>query len=45
MARVWRDGQKKPVVIYRMLATGSIEEKIWQRQIMKQSVSKAIVGM
>jgi SNF2 family DNA or RNA helicase len=25
MARVWREGQKKQVFIYRMLTTGSIE--------------------
>ena len=29
MARVWREGQKKQVWIYRMLTTGSIEEKVW----------------
>lgn len=28
MARVWRDGQKKEVYIYRMLTTGTIEEKV-----------------
>jgi DNA repair and recombination RAD54-like protein len=27
-ARVWRDGQKKRCFIYRMLATGTIEEKV-----------------
>lgn len=27
MARVWREGQTKPVWIYRLLVTGSIEEK------------------
>jgi hypothetical protein len=27
-ARVWRDGQKKRVYIYRMLCAGSIEEKV-----------------
>ncbi|CAI5983816.1 unnamed protein product [Closterium sp. NIES-65] len=42
MARVWRDGQSKPVVIYRMLATGSIEEKIFQRQLMKGEVASAV---
>ncbi|KAL2622526.1 hypothetical protein R1flu_002731 [Riccia fluitans] len=42
MARVWRDGQKKPVLIYRLLSTGSIEEKIYQRQIMKQEVAAAV---
>ncbi|RZR86657.1 hypothetical protein BHM03_00013898 [Ensete ventricosum] len=28
-ARVWRDGQKKRVYIYRFLTTGTIEEKVW----------------
>lgn len=28
MARVWREGQTKPVWIYRLLTTGSIEEKV-----------------
>ena len=35
MARVWRDGQTKDVHIYRFLSTGSIEEKMYQRQILK----------
>ncbi|GJP49088.1 hypothetical protein CLOM_g8349 [Closterium sp. NIES-68] len=41
MARVWRDGQSKPVVIYRLLATGSIEE-IFQRQLMKGELASAV---
>ena len=28
MARVWREGQQKKVFIYRMLTTGSLEEKV-----------------
>ena len=27
-ARVWRDGQKKKVYVYRFITTGSIEEKV-----------------
>lgn len=27
-ARVWRDGQKKRVYIYRFLSTGTIDEKV-----------------
>jgi hypothetical protein len=30
MARVWRDGQTKRVYLYRLLTTGTIDEKIWQ---------------
>ncbi|KAL4240145.1 DNA repair and recombination protein rad54b [Mactra antiquata] len=43
MARVWRDGQKNIVHIYRLLTTGSIEEKVYQRQISKQGLSGAIM--
>lgn len=43
LARVWRDGQKKNCFVYRFIATGSIEEKIFQRQSHKQSLSSAVV--
>lgn len=42
MARVWRDGQKKPVVIYRMLTTGTIEEVMLQRQLNKQQLTTVL---
>ena len=29
--RAWRIGQKKPVTIYRLITTGTIEEKIYHR--------------
>lgn len=43
MARVWRDGQKKQVYIYRLLSTGTIEEKILQRQAHKKALSSCVV--
>ncbi|CUS22675.1 LAQU0S06e03444g1_1 [Lachancea quebecensis] len=43
LARVWRDGQKKDCFIYRFICTGSIEEKIYQRQSMKMSLSSCVV--
>lgn len=43
LARVWRDGQKKDCFIYRLICTGTIEEKIFQRQSMKQSLSSCVV--
>lgn len=43
MARIWRDGQRRQVFIYRLLTTGTIEEKIYQRQITKLSLSDAII--
>ncbi|XP_074242953.1 DNA repair and recombination protein RAD54B isoform X2 [Saimiri boliviensis] len=45
MSRVWRDGQKHPVHIYRLLTTGTIEEKIYQRQISKQGLCGAVVDL
>lgn len=43
LARVWRDGQKKDCFIYRFISTGTIEEKIYQRQSMKLSLSSCVV--
>jgi len=43
MARVWRDGQRKTVWVYRLLSTGTMEEKIFQRQITKQGLSRSII--
>lgn len=43
LARVWRDGQKKDCYIYRFICTGSIEEKIFQRQSVKMSLSSCVV--
>ncbi|KAG1057122.1 hypothetical protein G6F46_002799 [Rhizopus delemar] len=43
LARVWRDGQKKDCYIYRFIAAGTIEEKIFQRQSHKQSLSNCVV--
>lgn len=43
MARVWRDGQRKTCFLYRFLATGTIEEKIFQRQTHKRALSNCIV--
>lgn len=46
MARIHRDGQKHPVFIYRIMTTGCIDEKIFQRQIMKSNLSdKFLDGM
>ena len=43
-ARVWRDGQKLPVFIYRLLSTGTIEERIYQRQLVKGELSVAVAA-
>uniref|UniRef100_A0A224X7V6 DNA repair and recombination protein RAD54-like n=1 Tax=Panstrongylus lignarius TaxID=156445 RepID=A0A224X7V6_9HEMI len=43
MARVWRDGQKKPCFIYRFISTGTIEEKMLQRQAHKKALSSSVV--
>lgn len=40
MARIHRDGQVNPVFIYRLMTVGCIDEKIFQRQLMKNSLSR-----
>lgn len=39
MARVWRDGQRSPCVVYRLLTTGTVEEKVYQRQRAKGDIA------
>ncbi|PRP88270.1 hypothetical protein PROFUN_03379 [Planoprotostelium fungivorum] len=43
MARVWRPGQQKKVFLYRTLCTGTLEEKVYQRQVTKLALSKSVV--
>jgi len=43
MARVWRDGQKKPVHIYRLFSAATIDEKIYQRQLSKHDLADGVV--
>ncbi|KAI7359059.1 DNA repair protein rhp54 [Hortaea werneckii] len=43
MARVHRDGQKRPCFIYRMLTQGALDEKIFQRQVSKTGLADSIV--
>ncbi|TYJ57577.1 hypothetical protein B9479_001659 [Cryptococcus floricola] len=43
MARIHRDGQKRPVYIYRFLTTNAIDEKIYQRQITKTGLSEQML--
>lgn len=45
MSRIWRDGQTRKVFIYRLITAFSIEEKIYQRQISKTSLSGTVVDL
>ncbi len=41
--RAWRIGQTKNVTIYRLLTSGTIEEKIYHRQIFKQFLTNKVL--
>lgn len=41
--RAWRLGQTRPVKIYRLMTEGTIEEKIYHRQIFKQFMTNKVL--
>ena len=41
--RCWRIGQRQDVIIYRLLTTGTVEEKIYHRQIYKQYLTNSVL--
>ncbi|KAK3067792.1 DNA repair protein rhp26 [Teratosphaeriaceae sp. CCFEE 6253] len=41
--RAWRLGQKREVEIYRLMTAGTIEEKIYHRQIFKQFLTNKVL--
>ena len=43
MARIHRDGQKRPCIIYRLLMAGGLDEKIWQRQVTKLGLASNVM--
>ncbi|GAB4814175.1 hypothetical protein N2152v2_001221 [Parachlorella kessleri] len=40
--RIWRDGQKRRVFVYRFLTSGTIEEKVYQRQLSKEGLQQVV---
>ncbi|AAS52620.2 AEL065Cp [Eremothecium gossypii ATCC 10895] len=42
--RAWRIGQKRDVTIYLLMVAGSIEEKIYHRQIFKQFLTNKVLS-
>ncbi|GBP77253.1 DNA excision repair protein ERCC-6 [Eumeta japonica] len=41
--RAWRIGQHRNVTVYRLLSAGTIEEKIYQRQVFKQLLTNKVL--
>ncbi|XP_008069049.2 DNA excision repair protein ERCC-6-like [Carlito syrichta] len=42
--RVYRIGQKENVVVYRLITCGTVEEKIYRRQVFKDSIIRQTTG-
>ncbi len=40
--RAWRIGQRREVTIYRLITSGTIEEKVYHRQIYKQFLTEKV---
>lgn len=43
IARIHRQGQKRATHIYRFLIKGGLEERIWQRQVVKRGLADSIM--
>ena len=41
--RCYRIGQKRYVIIYRLISVNTVEDKIYRRQVFKDSLSKATI--
>lgn len=41
--RAWRIGQKKEVTVYRLITAGTIEEKVYHRQIYKEFLTSKVL--
>lgn len=42
MGRIWRDGQTKPVTIYRLVSAGTVEQKVFERQLGKEVLKNTV---
>jgi len=42
--RAWRIGQTRDVAVYRLVLTGTVEEKIYQRQVYKHFLSQKVLN-
>ncbi|KAL7574811.1 hypothetical protein ACA910_010655 [Epithemia clementina (nom. ined.)] len=43
--RAYRLGQKKPVTVYRLIAAGTVEEKMYERQVHKDGIRRTVFGV
>lgn len=41
--RAWRIGQEREVAVYRLILAGTIEEKIYRREVFKQTISQKVL--
>lgn len=43
IGRVYRYGQSKPVFVYRLVTTSTIEERIYKQSVHKKSISRRVI--
>lgn len=42
--RCYRIGQEKPVTVYRFISAGTVEEKVYEKQVHKDGIRRVILG-
>jgi len=42
--RCYRIGQERPVLVFRLVTAGTVEEKVYEKQVFKDGIKRAVLG-